>query len=564
MSLMAISGCGKHRTMYLLFLVLFIFSGCSSHKGKSGTADKIDKFDKWKILAETSQPVTPVPEKKNIEIASETKTRILSQKTLPDSKKKLLDEDPALPEMPVTMRMSDVSVPVLLKTLARIANINIMINESVKGQVNINIKNVPWNQVFLGLLDTYGLAHEWSGLILRIITVEDLNKKKALMEAKQEYEHSKNEHSIAMLQIQKKQDQFEPLLTKIVKIHYADLIALQTNLERYLNTEIKDTDKIQSPQEGAATSSNEMRGSIMIDEFTNSLILQATRADIEKIMPIINELDKPIKQVRIEAHIVEANSDVAKELGIQWGGLGLGKRGDNGRYWIGGDMGPSGTSLKDENGNSIAYYPNDGNIVNLPITAADPVKGLALGIMAESIGNFRLYAQLSALEDKGELNIISKPSITTMDHRKAIIKSGEEVPYQTVSADGDIKVEFKEAVIKLEVVPHIISENIIKLEIITHKDELDWTRTVNGNPTIITKNAETRVILFDGQTTVIGGLNKEKSSDGETGIPGLKDVPGLGWLFKSTNKTKDMEELLIFITPYILKEQKYINKTIQE
>ena len=303
-----------------------------------------------------------------------------------------------------------------------------------------------------------------------------------------------------------------------------------------------------------------MRGSIMIDEFTNSLILQATKTNIDKIMPIINELDKPIKQVRIEAHIVEANSDVAKELGIQWGGLGLGKEGDNRRYWVGGDMGPSSTSLKDTDDDNLAYNPNDGNIVNFPITAASPSTGLALGIMAESIGNFRLYAQLSALEDQGELNIISKPSITTMDNRKAIIKSGEEVPFQTITTDGDIQVEFKEAVIKLEVVPHIIANNIIKLEIVTHKDELDWSRTVNGNPTIITKNAETMVTLVDGQTTVIGGLNKEKSSDGEAGVPGLKDVPGLGWLFKSINKTKEMEELLIFITPYILKEKKYINK----
>ena len=527
---------------------------------KNDTVDKTNQFDKWKTLAETSQPVTPVPEKKDVEIPTKTKVQNLPQKDISGSKKKspdaLPDAVPALPEIPVTMRMNDVSVPVLLKTLARIANINIMINESVKGQVKVNIENVPWDQAFLGLLDTYGLAYEWSGLILRVITVEDWNKKKALMEAKHEYEQSKNEHYISMRQIQKKQDRFEPLLTKIVKIHYADLTALQANLEKYLHTDIKDTNKTQSTEEDSTTSSNEMRGSIMIDEFTNSLILQATQTNIEKIMPIINELDKPIKQVHIEAHIVEANSEVAKELGVQWGGLGVGKQGNNSQY-LGGGMEPTGTSL------NTAYDPNVGNIVNLPITAADPVTGLTLGVMAENIGNFRLYAQLSALEDKGELNIISRPSITTMDHRKAIIKSGEEVPFQTISADGDIQVEFKEAVIKLEVVPHIISNNIIRLEINTHKDELDWTRTVNGNPTIITKNAETIVTLFDGQTTVIGGLNKEKSSDGEAGVPGLKDVPGLGWLFKSTHKAKDMEELLIFITPYVLKEQKGINKPLQ-
>ncbi|MCP4672847.1 MAG: type IV pilus secretin PilQ, partial [Desulfobacula sp.] len=420
---------------------------------------------------------------------------------------------------------------------------------------NVDIKSVPWNHVFLSLLDTYGLTHEWSGLILRVITVADLNKKKELMEAKQDYQQSKNQHSIAMLQIKKKQDWFEPLQTKIIKIQYADIKVMQHNLEEYLTTEIKDASKKQATEKGVEGQTGELRGSIMIDEFTNSLIIQATASEIDKIMPIINELDKPIKQIRIEAHIVEANTDVAKELGIEWGGLGLVKKGDNRRGWIGGDMGSSNTSLKDSDGNNIFHNPSDGSIVNLPITETDPVKGLALGIMAESLGNFRLYAQLSALEEEGELNILSKPSITTMDHRKAIIKSGEEVPYQTVTSDGEIQVEFKEAVIKLEVVPHIINDRIIRLEIVTHKDELDWTNTVNGNPTIITKNAETQVTLFDGQTTVIGGLNKEKSIEGESGVPGLKNVPGLGWLFKSTKKSNDMEELLIFITPYVLQEQ---------
>ncbi|MCK5100085.1 MAG: type IV pilus secretin PilQ, partial [Desulfobacteraceae bacterium] len=457
-----------------------------------------------------------------------------------------------LPEIPVTMRMHTVSVHVVLRTLARIANINIIINESIKGLASVDIKNVPWNQAFLALLDAYGLAYEWSGMILRVVTVEDLNMKKSLLEAKQGFEQSKKEHSVAMSQIKKKQELFEPLLTKIIKIHYADLKVLQLNLEKYLKTDKKNIEG-----ENSTDKNIELHGSIMIDEFTNSLIIQATKSDINKIIPIINELDKPIKQVRIEAHIVEANSDIAKELGIQWGGVATEEQGSGTIFSIGGDMtAVDGTSLVDDDGNDAAYDPNVGAVVNLPISAATPV---TFGILAENIGNFRLYAQLSALEEDGELNILSKPSITTMDHRKAIIKSGKEVPFQT-TVDGTTTVEFKEAVIKLEVVPHIINNNIIRLEIVTHKDELDWTNTVSGNPTIITKNAETRVTLFNGQTTVIAGLNKEKFTDGESGIPGLKNIPVLGWLFKSTNNIKAMEELLIFITPYILKEQTYINK----
>jgi type IV pilus assembly protein PilQ len=546
--------------LIILFLSLFIiFTGCSSHDKKN------TKFDEWKTLAQNTQPVTPVPEKETVEFESAISDKLLTKQSTPQSQTQKLPEQPQkllakkmrLPEIPVTMRMHAVSVHVVLKTLARIANINILLNESITGQANIDIKNVPWSQAFLGLLDAYGLTYEWSGMILRVVTVEDLNAKKELLEARQEFEQSKKNHSFAMSQIKKKQELFDPLLTKIIKIHYADLKALQLNLEKYLKTDKKNIEDKDSTDK-----KNELHGSIMIDEFTNSLIIQATNTDIKKIIPIINELDKPIKQVRIEAHIVEANSDTAKDLGVQWGGVGTAAAKGNNRYSIGGDVTDiTGQSMVDDDGSAIAYDPSAGAIVNLPVSAAAGAQGLALGLVAENIGKFRLYAQLSALEQQGEINILSKPSITTMDHRKAIIKSGKEVPFQTI-VEGETQIEFKEAVIKLEVVPHIINDDIIRLEIVTHKDELDWSNTVNGNPTVITKNAETRVTLFNGQTTVIGGLNKEKFTDGEAGIPGLKDVPLLGWLFKSTNKSKDMEELLIFITPYILKEQKYINQSM--
>lgn len=540
----------KYRTIFLFLSLFLIFAGCSSHD------KKIDRFNKWKILAETSQPVTPVPEKKTVDFKLPHADKEVTINATPlEQIQDLPEEKVQLPEIPVTMRMHAVSVHVALRTLARIATINIIINESITGLTDVDIKNVPWNQVFLALLDAYGLAYEWSGMILRVVTIEDLKMKKAMLEAKQEFEQSKKEHLIVMSRIKKKQELFEPLLIKIVKIHYADLKVLQLNLEKLLETDKKNTEDKNFPNENT-----QLHGSIMIDEFANSLIIQATKSDINKIMPIINELDKPIKQVRIEAIIVEANSDTAKALGIEWGGLGITKPGSSKIFSIGGDMtAADGTSLVDADGNAVAFDPNVSTIANFPIDAFS--SGLSLGIMAESIGNFRLYAQLSALEEEGEINIVSRPSITTMDHRKAVIKSGKEVPFQTI-VDKEVQIEFKEAVIKLEVVPHIINDNIIMLEIVTHKDELDFTNIVNGNPTIITKNAETRVTLLNGQTTLIAGLNKEKTTDGEAGIPGLKDIPGLGWLFKSTSKAKAMEELLIFITPYVLKEQTDINKTM--
>jgi len=206
------------RMAVVLCLLFLFFIGCASHDKK---ADNVDQFNKWRILSEESQPVTPVPIKKQIASGSTSENKLPDPAAGSSDKniQPLPAEDKPLPEMLVTIRMHNVSVPVLLKTLARIADVNIMINESISGHANIDVKNIPWDKAFLSLLETYGLTYEWSGLILRVITVDDLNKKKALLEAKQEFEQIKKEHSLTMLQIKKKQEQYEPLLTKIVKIH---------------------------------------------------------------------------------------------------------------------------------------------------------------------------------------------------------------------------------------------------------------------------------------------------------------------------------------------------------
>ena len=158
------------------------------------------------------------------------------------------------------------------------------------------------------------------------------------------------------------------------------------------------------------------------------------------------------------------------------------------------------------------------------------------------------------LQEEGKLNILSSPSITTLDNQKAIIESGTEVPYQTVE-DGEVKIEYKKAVLSLEVTPHVIEGETLKLNIRTTKDELDFASSVGGQPAINTKKAETNVILLDGQTTVIGGLNKEKVDDSESSVPLLSKIPLLGYFFKGTSEINEMDDVLIFITPHILKER---------
>ena len=550
-------------TWAILLSLSISLSGCASREEKKPTTQQ--RMEKWQALADKSVSITPVPAVNTHKDESVLEDMVDPMETdrHEPGKKETVSDNRKLPTIPVTMQMHDISLPVLIRTLARVASLNIMINDSVKGQTKIAITNVPWNQAFVGILDTFGLTYEWSGNILRVVSVSDLKKKQALLEARQNYEKTKNKHDLTLMQLAQKKNRLEPLVTKIVKIHYADLHSLQKNLNQYLSSKPKKEPAAQTVKTLTATEPVEQeeadfQGNIMVDEFSNSLILHTSRANIKKIMPIIRQLDQPIKQVLIEAHIVEADSNTGKALGIQWGGLGTAVT-DNGKsISIGGNMTEFGTPLLDAEGNQSA--PVDGNIVNLPIAATT---GMTLGVMTQKIGEFVLYTQLLALEEQGMLNILSKPSITTLNHRKAIIKSGKEVPFQTIE-NQEVSIEWKEAVIKLEVTPHIIDDEIIMLEILTHKDELDFKNVVNGNPTIITKNAETTVTLFDGQTTVIGGLSKEKSSDTEDGVPGLKNISGLGWLFKSVDKKKEMEELLIFITPHILKAQTFKPRVQQQ
>lgn len=542
-------------------IAIFLIPGCRTLEKEPA---KPDRHEKWRAMAEETRRTAPnagtVEEitgpDENIEPIEKEGEPPLPETSAEESEK-------PLPTLPVTMKMHDVPVSVLLRTLARAADMNMMINESVSGNANINIRNIPWDQAFKGLLNTYGLTFKWSGDVMRIITVDDLLKDIALMEATQKFEKSRREHAIAMLAMQKEEERLEPLSTEIIKINYADLTALRDNLEKYLLAGKKDQEKDNDKDAGPTEKKTELRGAILMDANTNSLIIQATRSDIRKIKPIIRRLDRPTHQILIEAHIVEANSDTAKELGIQWGGLGMMGSGDN-NNWIGGPLGGFDKSLYVNSddatddmpaGTPIIHLPNIGTGINFPSSenaGTEGWQGMTLGLMTQHIGDFLLYTQLTALEKDGRLNILSKPSITTMDHRKAIIESGKEVPFQTIE-DGEIKIEFKKAVIKLEVTPHVIDNQAIRLEILTHKDELDWTQTVLGNPTIITKNAQTEVYLHDGQTTVIGGLNKEKIQEAEAGVPLLKDIPGLGRLFRSNSDASEMEELLIFLTPHILK-----------
>jgi len=490
-----------------IFFIALICSCASKKKEKSNLF-----FDEWKVKAQESKGFSPSARKLDIGL-SQKEAKLASAPSLLSEYKK------PLPKKKITMKMNDIDVSVLLRALSRVANQNIMLNEKIRGKININITKAPWDQVFKSILRTHGLAYAWEGDIIRIMTNADMEN---------ELKRKSQKRDLKII---------EPFITRIVHISYSEAAKLRENLEKFLTLN-KDGKPL---------------GSVMVDEHTNSLIIQAIRNDLARILAVVEKLDRPTSQVLIEAHIVETTSATGRELGIQWGGLGYGTSNGN-NHWLG----PGGDTYDDSlydpaTGDPIPHLPGIGNMFNFP-AALEGGAGMTLGYMFENVGRSLLTVQLTALQEDGELNILSSPSITTLENQTAFIESGERVPIQTVE-DGEVNITYEDAVLRLEVTPHVIGNNFLKLKIITNKDELDFTRTVAGNPTIITKKAETSVMLSHGQTTVIGGLKKDRVSETEAGVPFLMDVPGLGWLFKSRGSTKGMEEVLIFITPYILEEK---------
>jgi type IV pilus assembly protein PilQ len=492
-------------------LVAALIAGCATDPE---TQEK-DFFSEWRVKAAESRGQSP-PAKQHLQPIDES----AASRTQVDSV--MEDLDRPLPTRKITMKMSDIDVGVLLRALARVADVNLMLSEKVTGKANINISEAPWDQVFRGLLRTYALTYTWEGDIIRVMTVQD-------METELQRESQKQELSKA-----------EPLMTRIVKVNYAEAAKMRANLE-----EILSLDRQGDPL-----------GSVLVDEHTNSLIMQAIPGDLRRMIKVVDELDRPTSQILIEAQIVETTNDTARALGVQWGGLLYGSSSDN-NLWIGADqvdIREDDNTLFDEDSRApIEYFWPIGNIVNFPLNLEDGVGG-SLGILYQNIGNSLLALQLQALQSEGVLNILSSPSITTLENQAALIESGDRIPIQTVE-NGEVNIEYVEATLKLEVTPNVIDRNTLKLKIITNKDEPDFTRTVAGNPTIITRKAETNVILFNGQTTVIGGLSQETNSSTSEGIPKLKDVPGFGWLFGSRSSRKEMDELLIFITPHVLAEK---------
>ncbi len=486
---------------------MLIVAGCA---GDNVMTKKDPFFDKWQKMADTATGHTPAPRSRETirELVKMEQERLKAEKELVGGR--------GLPDTPISLKIRQADVKVVLRSLARIVDQNVLIRDDIKAEVSIDFKNTPWNQAFISILKNQGLAYEWEGNIIRVMTIAD----------KEQDLKRKTQNKDELL--------VEPLITVFIPIDYAGTKDLRENLNDLLT---KDKD-------------GKPRGSIRADEHSHGLILNAIRNDLEKMIPIIEQIDKPTHQILIKANIVETTKNTARNLGIQWGGW----YNTGNLYVTPGGTGPiPGTPVYGSPG--LSGY---GFGVNFPASsAAMTAAGGAgsLGLMFGTVGGNILEMQLQALQQDGKLNILSTPSITTMDNQMAYTLNGERVPYVTQSVSQGVvtnTVTLVDVSLRLEITPHVIEGQNLKMKVIVMKDEVDTSLVVLGNPGITHKETSTNLIVKDGETIVISGLTKQTKQEGESGLPGLKDVPVLGWLFKSASKSDIMEEVLIFITPTIL------------
>lgn len=391
----------------------------------------------------------------------------------------------------------------ILRIIAEVSGLNIVISPDVDGLVTMRLINVPWNMALDMVLKNNALGKECVSNIVRIASQSTFAKE----------ESNRNAANTVKKQIEIQAREAGKVITETARLSYANLAELTTNLT-----------KLVSPS-----------GKITTDARTNTVIMTDFQPIVSEMLRLVKTVDIQTPQVMIEARIVEVNKSATKELGIQWGAT-LSR--------ITSKEFPNVVTL----GPSTRTTP--GFIVDLPTTsAAAGGLGLSLGSLTRDT---ILDIQLTALETQGRGRVLSSPKVTTVDNREAKIQSGRRIPYQTVSQEGT-KTEFAEAAINLTVTPHITVDGKVYMKILAQKNAADFSRTVNGIPTITTKETSTEVLLRDGETTVLGGLYESTITESRNQIPGFAKIPWLGWLFRKSNDVDQVDELLIFITPIIVK-----------
>jgi type IV pilus assembly protein PilQ len=415
----------------------------------------------------------------------------------------------------LSLNFQDIEVRSVLQLIADFTGINIVVSDTVTGNLTLRLQNVPWDQALDIILKTKGLAMRQTDDVMLVAPGDEIAAREKLE-----------------LESLKQIEELSPLYSEFIQINYAkasDLADLIKNEDTSLLSE---------------------RGTVTIDERTNTLLVQDTAEKLQDIRALVARLDIPVRQVLIESRIVIAQDNFAKDLGVR---LGLTARGtaDNGdRFRIVGGGLPGDLATP----SPIIVNPGDSDPPVEALTVDLPVQNAAgaVNFLVGKIGQNLLRLELSALQLEGRGEVVSSPRVVTSNQQEAMIRQGVEVPYQEASSSGATSVSFKEAVLSLRVTPQITPDDRIIMDLKVNKDNVG--EVFQGVPSIDTRAVETQVLVDNGETVVLGGIYETTQSKEKDAVPFFSDIPGLGWAFRQTRDVNDRSELLIFVTPRIIKQ----------
>jgi type IV pilus assembly protein PilQ len=405
----------------------------------------------------------------------------------------------------LSLNFQDIEVRAVLQLIADFTGLNLVASDTVGGSITLRLQNVPWDQALELILKTKGLDKRTVGNVLLVAPADEIAARERL-----EIENNKQVADLA------------PVRLEIVQVNYAKASDIVELLRQ-------DKELISS------------RGYISSDPRTNTISVRETSDKLVQIRKLVETWDIPVRQVLIEARIVRARSNLTEEMGIQWGGGGRDEDGDT-LFRVGGSV----NTLTELSGSNVVTFP-DALAVDLGVSRQNS-SSLAIGF---GNGDYLIDLELSAFEADGKGEIVAQPKIVTADRQTATIKSGEEIPYQEASSSGATSVSFKEAVLSLEVTPQITPDDNIIMDLKVNQDNRG--EITAGIPSIETNEVITQVLVGNGETIVLGGIFQSEESITITKTPFLGDIPYIGELFKKTESIDQRAELLIFITPKLLK-----------
>ena len=443
----------------------------------------------------------------------------------------------------LSMEFQDVEIRSVLDILAQFTDMNIVASDSVAGNITLRLINVPWDQALDIILKSKNLGKRENGNVILVAPSTELAEQEARDLAAQQAVES-----------------YAPLRTEYIRLSYAKAADVLTLISQGSgssggsgsNSNIGNANSV----DNNTLLSN--RGTVTVDERTNTLIIKDVAASIENIHKLIGKIDIPVRQVMIEARIVSATDSFSKEIGVRWGILSNGAA--NNRNLLVGGSNQTLWDLKDfdvetttVNGQTVSYPKYDisrPDNLNVDLGVANPAGSIAFGLLG--ISDFMLDLELSAMQADNRGEVISTPKILTADKQTAKVSSGTQIPYQEASASGATTTSFKEAALSLEATPNITPDGKIALQLnITNGTPI---RSLDGQVAIAEDSVSTNVIVEDGQTIVLGGVFKNSKSNGVDKVPFLGDLPYIGRAFRRDVRNNSKEELLIFVTPKLIND----------